>query len=65
MYSKNRLLEAMEFKVFSGMEMVDLDLLSIYVKTPVIDRYGPMAYAIVRHIHYVVSRHAGHEICNL
>ena len=64
LYSKNRLLESMEFKVVSGMEMVDLDPLCVNARTPIIDRYSPIAYSIAQYIHYVVSGHAGLETCN-
>ena len=64
LFSKNRLLESMEFKIVSEMEMVDLDPLGINTRTPIIDRYSPLAYAIAQHIHYIVSGHAGLETCN-
>ena len=64
LYSKNRLLESMEFKVVSGMEMVDLDPLNVNMRTPIIDRYSPLAYSIAQYIHYIVSGHAGLETCN-
>ena len=47
LYSKNRLLEAMEFKIVSGMEMVDLDPLGVNTRTPIIDRYSPLAYMLL------------------
>ena len=64
LYCKNRLLESMEFKVVSGMEMVDLDPLCINVRTPIIDRFSPLAYSFAQYIHYEVSNHAGLETCN-
>ena len=54
----------MEFKTVTGMDMVDLDPLRINVRTPIIDRYSPIAYAIAQYIHYEVSNHAGLETCN-
>ena len=64
LYCKNRLLESMEFKVVSGMEMIDLDPLCINVRTPIIERFSPLAYAFAQYIHYEVSNHAGLETCN-
>ena len=64
LYSKNRLLESMEFKVVSGMNMTNLDPLCINVKTPLIERHSPLAYSIAQYIHYEVSGHAGLETCN-
>ena len=64
LYSKSRILESMEFKTVSGMDMVDLEPLGINVRTPIIERYSPLAYAIAQYIHYDVSGHAGLETCN-
>ena len=64
LYCKNRLSESMEFKVVSGMEMIDLDPLGINVRTPIIERFSPLAYAFAQYIHYEVSNHAGLETCN-
>ena len=64
LYSKNRLLESMEFKTITGMEMVNLDPLGVNVKTPLVDRYSPYAYAFAQYIHYEVAGHAGLETCN-
>ena len=64
LYSKNRLLEAAEFKKVTGMEMVNLDPLGVNVQTPILDRYSPVAYAMADYIHWDVSKHAGMETCN-
>ena len=40
LYSKNRILEAMEFKMVTGMEMINLDPLKVNTKCPVMDRYS-------------------------
>ena len=50
-YSKNRLLETVEFSKVTGMEMIDLDPLGVNVRAPMIDRYSPFAYAIAQYIH--------------
>ena len=64
LYSKNRLLESMEFKTVTGMEMVNLDPLGVNTKCPLMDRYSPTAYAFAQYIHFVVSGHSGLETCN-
>ena len=64
LYSKNRILEAMEFKVVTGMEMVNLDPLKVNTKCPVMDRYSPTSYSLAQYIHYEVSGHSGLETCN-
>ena len=64
LYSKSRLLEEMEFKVVSEMDTIKLDSLGINTRTPIVDRYSPLAYAIAQHIHYEVSGHSGLETCN-
>ena len=64
LYSKNRLLEAAEFKKVTGMEMVNLDPLGVNVQTPILERYSPVAYAMADYIHWDVSKHAGMETCN-
>ena len=38
LYSKNRILEGMEFQNVSGMDMVNLDPLSVNTKCPIVDR---------------------------
>ena len=63
-YSKNRLLEAVEFQKVTGMEQVHLDPLGVNVKVPILDRYSPVAYSIAQHIHWEVSNHAGMETCS-
>ena len=63
-FSKNRLLEALEFKKVTGMEMVNLDPLGVNVQAPILDRYSPVAYSLAQHIHWDVSKHAGLETCN-
>ena len=50
LYSKNRLLDSMEFKVVSGMEMVNLDPLGVNTMCPLMDRYSPAAYAFAQYI---------------
>ena len=54
----------MEFKVVSEMDTIKLDSLGINIRTPIVDRYSPLAYAIAQHIHYEVSGHSGLETCN-
>ena len=63
-YSKNRLIDSMEFKHVSGMEMVDLNPLGVNVRCPVFDRFSPLAYSFSQYIHYEFSCHAGLETCN-
>ena len=63
-FSKNRLLETVEFQQVSGMEMVNLDPLGVNVKAPILDRYSPVAYSIAQYIHWKVSKHGGLETCN-
>ena len=63
-FSKNRLLENMEFNQVTGMEMVTLDPLGVNVKTPLLDRFSPLAYSIAQYIHWDLSKHAGLETCN-
>ena len=63
-YSKNRLLETVEFTKVTGMDMIDLDPLSVNVRAPLIDRFSPFAYAIAQYIHWDVSNHAGLETCH-
>ena len=63
-YSKSRLLEEMEFKQVTGMEMVHLDPLGVNVKAPLIDRFSPLAYSIAQYIHWKVAKHAGMEMCH-
>ena len=64
LYSRNRLLESMEFKTVTGMEMVNLDPLGVNTKCPIMDRFSPAAYAFAQYIHFVVSGHSGLETCN-
>ena len=64
LFSKSRLLESMEFQKVSRMEMVSLEPLGFNMKTPVLDRYSPLAYSVAQYIHYVVSGHGGLETCN-
>ena len=44
-YSKNRLLESLEFQKITGMEAVSLDPLGVNVQAPILDRYSPVAYS--------------------
>ena len=64
LYSKNRLIESMEFKLVSGMEMVNLDPLGVNTKCPLMDSYSPTAYAFAQYIHFELSGHSGLETCN-
>ena len=64
LYSKNRLLETLEFRKVSGMEMVNLDPLGVNVRVPLVDRYSPLAYSLAQYIHWDISKHAGLETCN-
>ena len=64
LYSKNRLLEGMEFSKVSGMDMINLDPLGVNTKCPVIDRHSPLAYSIGQYIHHNLSGHSGMETCN-
>ena len=63
-YSKNRLLESLEFQKITGMEAVSLDPLGVNVQAPILDRYSPVAYSLAQYIHWEVSKHAGLETCN-
>ena len=51
LYSKNRILEGMEFKMTSGFEDIQLDPLQINVKAPIFDRFSPLAYMIAAYVH--------------
>ena len=48
LYSKNIILEGMEFQNVSGMDMVNLDPLGVNTKCPIIDRYSPLGTCIPR-----------------
>ena len=63
-YSKNRLLETVEFNKVTGMELVNLDPLGVNVMAPLIDRYSPVSYAVAQYVHWEVSKHGGLESCN-
>ena len=62
LYSKNRILEGMEFKMTSGLDNINLDPLKINIKTPIIDRFSPLAYLITLNVHRNVSKHRGVEL---
>ena len=64
LYSKNRILEGMEFQNVSGTDMVNLDPLGANTKFPIIDRYSPLAYSLFQYIHYDLSKHSGMETCH-
>ena len=64
LYSKNRILESMEFKSASGMELVNLDPLGVNTKCPILDRFSPLSYSIAQYVHYNISGHSGLETCN-
>ena len=63
-YSKNRLLETVEFNKVTGMELVNLDPLGVNVMAPLMDRYSPVSYAVAQYVHWEVSKHGGLESCN-
>ena len=63
-YSNYRIIESMEFKLVSGMEMVNLDPLGVNTKYPLLDRHSPTAYAFAQYIHFELSGHSGLETCN-
>ena len=63
-YSKNRLLETVEFNKVTGMELINLDPLGVNILAPLIDRYSPVAYAVAQYVHWEVSKHGGLESCN-
>ena len=62
--SRGRILEGMNFVQTGGLELRDLQQLSIHSHIPVIDRYSPLAYSIATHIHWDVAKHKGIETCN-
>ena len=63
LYYKSRILPSQEFGVILKLSDVMLDLTASTFCVPVIDRYSPVAYAIVNEIHWnhPVAKHSGNE----
>ena len=63
LYSKTRILDTMRFQITGGLEEESLGLgeFGIKSKTPVLDRFSPLAYSVGEYIHRKISRHGGYE----
>ena len=64
LFSKNRILDTMNFAEMGELGLSDLPVMGIKAHVPVIDRHSPLAYCIAQHIHWNVSHHRGVETCN-
>ena len=64
LYSKSRVMDGQRF-VISG-DMKDFEILAdfgILIRTPVIERFSPLAYSIAFYIHDQLAKHSGFETC--
>ena len=64
LFSKNRILDTMNFAEMGDLGLSDLPVMGIKAHVPVIDRNSPLAYSIAQHIHWNVTHHRGVETCN-
>ena len=64
LYSKNRILDSMNYVETAGIEFHDLSSFGIKAKVPIVDRYSPLAYSLANHVHWKLAKHRGVETCN-
>ena len=57
--SSGRLLDKMNFLETAELSSLDLGSLGVKVNLPMIERYSPLAYSLVEHIHWDIARHRG------
>ena len=59
--NKNNYLDKVGFE-HNGMDMVNLDPLSVNAKHPIVNRYSPFAYSLLECLDYDLSKHSGFSI---
>ena len=66
LYSRSRILDSQRFQVAGGLEEFDVlgtKEFGLKMKTPLLDRFSPLAYSIGEYIHRCISKHKGYENC--
>ena len=62
--SRDRMTQGLEFKETAELEDLDLGAMGIKTQVPVLDRFSPLSYSIVQHVHWDLARHRGAETCS-
>ena len=62
--SKGRLVDGMNFVETGELGNFNIGSLGVKINLPVLDRFSPLSYSIVQHIHWRVGRHRGIETTN-
>jgi hypothetical protein len=62
--STGRLLDDMNFKETGEVPFLDLGSMGVRVNLPLLERYSPLSYSVVDHVHLDLAKHRGIETCN-
>ena len=62
--SKGRMIDGLNFKETGELGDFNLGSLGVKLSLPVLDRWSPLSYSIVQHVHWANSKHRGIETTN-
>ena len=62
LFCRSRILDGQRFISTGGFKQDSLGM-ELQVRTPMLDRYSPIAYSIASYVHNHVGKHAGYETC--